>query len=323
VTVSAEKGYVKETGNLVFHFALLALLIGVATGSWYGWHANRLVVAGTEFCNTVAQYDEYGLGARTAPEDLPPFCVRVNDFHVSYLETGQPAEFAADVSYVETPGAASMAGTLRVNDPLRMDGTNVYLLGHGYAPVIRYTDRYGEQFTVTAPFLPVDGMFTSEGVVKFPYANVDAANPDAEPAQLGLSGVYQPTVNPDMSRAASLFPEERDPAITLTAWQGDLGLASGNPQSVYALDSRQIALGRLVSVGTHTLRPGEAWTLSDGSTVEFLGTKPFVTLTVRHDPGSMIVLGGAVALLAGLMVSLPGRRRRVWVRVAPAEGGVA
>ena len=44
VTVSAEKGYVKETGNLVFHFALLALLIGAgrrapgtagtATGSW-------------------------------------------------------------------------------------------------------------------------------------------------------------------------------------------------------------------------------------------------------------------------------------------------
>ena len=65
VTVAAEKGYLKETGNLVFHFALLALLVGVALGSWYGWHANRLVVAGpTAFCNTVQQYDEYGLGAR-------------------------------------------------------------------------------------------------------------------------------------------------------------------------------------------------------------------------------------------------------------------
>ena len=67
VTVAAEKGYLKETGNLVFHFALLALLIGVALGSWYGWHGNILVVADDEagFCNTVQQYDEYGLGART------------------------------------------------------------------------------------------------------------------------------------------------------------------------------------------------------------------------------------------------------------------
>ncbi len=321
VTVSAEKGYVKETGNLVFHFALLALLVGVAWGSWYGWHANRLVVAGDEFCDSVAQYDEYGLGARTKPEDLPPFCVRVNDFHVSYLDTGQPEQFAADVSYVESPGVPSRDWTLRVNDPLRMTGANVYLLGHGYAPVIRYTDRFGQQFTTVAPFLPVDGMLTSEGVAKFPYANVDPAAPDAPPAQLGLSGVYQPTVNPDMSQAASLFPAERDPALTLTAWQGDLGLASGAPQSVYALDSRQIALGRLVDVGTHTLRPGESWTLADGSTVEFLGTKPWVTVTVRHDPGSMIVLGGAIALLVGLMVSLSGKRRRVWVRLTPSDSG--
>ena len=65
VTVAAEKGYLKETGNLLFHFALLALLIGVALGSWYGWHGNRLLVAGDDgFCNTLQQYDEYGLGAR-------------------------------------------------------------------------------------------------------------------------------------------------------------------------------------------------------------------------------------------------------------------
>jgi cytochrome c biogenesis protein len=133
--------------------------------------------------------------------------------------------------------------------------------------------------------------------------------------------VYQPTVNPDPSVARSIFPEERDPALTLTAWQGDLGLGSGAPQSVYALDGRQIALGRLVSVGTTTLRPGESWSLPDGSTVEFLGTKPWITVTVRHDPGSMIVLVGSGALLVGLMVSLSGKRRRVWARVVPADGG--
>ncbi len=178
-------------------------------------------------------------------------------------------------------------------------------------------------FTTAAPFLPTDSMLTSEGVAKFPYANVPAgpAAPTDPPAQLGLAGVYQPTVNPDPSLAQSTYPGERDPAITLTAFQGDLGLGSGQPQSVYDIDSRQIALGRLTSVGTKTLRPGGSWTLPDGSTVEFLGTKEWITVSIRHDPGEGIVLLGAGAILVGLMVSLSGKRRRIWARVAPHPDG--
>jgi cytochrome c biogenesis protein len=324
VTVSAEKGYIKESGNLLFHFALLALLVGMAWGSWYGWHANRLVVAGDEFCDTLQQYDEFGLGARAQAGDLPPFCVTVKDFKAEYLDNGQPSQFTARVSYVDSPADPTVKDwTLRVNDPLRLDGANVYLLGHGYAPVLRYTDRYGKVFTSTAPFLPSDGMLTSEGVAKFPYANVAPGQPEPQDptGQLGLAGVYQPTVNPDPSQARSTFPDERDPALTLTAFQGDLGLSSGQPQSVYDLDSRQIALGRLTDVGTKTLRPGQSWTLPDGSTVEFVGTRQWVTLTVRHDPGERIVLFGAISVLVGLMVSLSGKRRRVWARITPAEGG--
>jgi len=166
-------------------------------------------------------------------------------------------------------------------------------------------------------------MLTSEGVAKFPYANIapGESEPDDPTGQLGLAGVYQPTVNPDPSQARSTFPDERDPALTLTAFQGDLGLGSGDPQSVYDLDSRQIALGELTNVGTKTLRPGQSWTLPDQSTVEFLGTKQWITVSIRHDPGEQIVLFGAGALLVGLMVSLTGKRRRVWARIAPAEGG--
>jgi cytochrome c biogenesis protein len=326
VTVAAEKGYLKESGNLLFHFALLALLVGVAWGAWYGWHGNRLVVAGDEFCNTLQQYDEYGLGARTVPEDLPPFCVRVDEFAAEFHDNGMPARYTAALSYVDGDLAApAQDWTLRVNDPLRLNGANVYLLGHGYAPVLRYTDRYGETFTTAAPFLPVDGMLTSEGVAKFPYANVPpAGHPDAgtaQPAQLGLVGVYQPTANPEPALPRSVFPAERDPVLTLTAYQGDLGLGSGAPQSVYALDSRQIELGRLVRGETKTLRPGDSWAMADGSTLEFLGTRPWITVSVRHDPGEPIVLFGAGAVLVGLMISLSGRRRRLWARVAPAEGG--
>jgi cytochrome c biogenesis protein len=138
---------------------------------------------------------------------------------------------------------------------------------------------------------------------------------------LGLSGVYQPTVNPDLTQAASIYPAERDPALTLTAWQGDLGLGNGAPQSVYELDARQLALGKLTNQGTHTLRPGETWTLPDTTTVQFVGTKQWVTLAIRHDPGEQVVLFGAGALLVGLMVSLSGKRRRFWARITPSGTG--
>jgi len=322
VTVSAEKGYLKETGNLLFHFALLAVLVGVALGSWYGWHGNRLVVAGVGFCNTLQQYDEYALGARVGAADLPPFCVTLNDFHAEYLEDGQPVQYTADVSYEDGLNGTERPWRLEVNDPLRLGGANVYLLGHGYAPVLRYTDRYGVTQEKFAPFLPDDAMLTSSGVLTFPDTNVDPSGRPADPpAQVAFAGVYTPTLPDHPGAGSSAFPAERNPSLMVGVYQGDLGLGSGMPQSVYRLDQRQIDSGQLKELGQIRLRPGERWKLPDGSTVEFVGTRPWVTLSVRQDPGEMIVLGGAGALLAGLLVSLTGRRRRVWARVAPTGDG--
>ncbi len=319
-TVSAEKGQLKESGNLLFHLALLALLIGVGAGSWWGWHANRLLVAGEDqaFCNTLGQYDEYGLGARVTPGGLPPFCLQLDRFDASYVDSGQPVSFAAAMRY-SVDGAPQRSQTVKVNSPLRLSGANVYLLGHGYAPVLRYTDRYGRAQTTVTPFLSNDGQLTSEGVAAFPDANVDPAT-GARPqrSQVAFAGVYLPTAATDGS-ARSAFPAERDPRLVLVAYVGDLGA----PPSVYSLDQRQIQAGRLAAVGEpHRMRAGEKWTLPDGSTVEFLGTRPWVTLSVRHDPGEKPVLAAAVLLLLGLLVSLTGKRRRVWFRLSP-DGVVA
>jgi cytochrome c biogenesis protein len=40
-------------------------------------------------------------------------------------------------------------------------------------------------------------------------------------------------------------------------------------------------------------------------------------MSIRYDPGEPIVLGGAAALLLGLLASLTGKRRRFWFRVTP------
>jgi cytochrome c biogenesis protein len=325
-TVSAEKGYVKETGNLLFHFALVGVLVGVALGSWYGWQANRLLVAGPEgaFCNTVQQYDEYGLGGRVDGAELPAFCLELTDFRASYLDSGQPTSFLA-VAKLSAPDGPARPVEFTVNAPLRLPGANVYLLGNGYAPVIRYTDRSGRSQTTVAPFLPTDGALTSQGVATFPDANRDAGG-DTK-LQVAFEGLYLPTAErPPFTR--STHPAERAPALMLFAYRGDLGLDAGIPQSVYTLDRRQLDTGRLTQVGEPALlRVGETMTLDDGTTVEFLGTRRWVTLSVRHDPGERIVLVSVAVLLVGLPASLTGRRRRVWFRIDPAgtleAGGLA
>lgn len=319
-TVGAEKGYVKESGNLLFHFALLAVLVGVGFGSWYGWHGNRLLVAGPDkaFCNTPAQYDESSLGARVRPGDLPPFCVQLDDFTVTWREDGQPSSFRATVS-VDAAGEMSRR-SFSVNDPLRLDGASVHLLGNGYAPILTFTDRYGQQLTRVVPFLPTDGMLTSEGVAMFADVNVDpATNRQAADAQYAFEGLYLPTVRDAPPFTTSQFPGERAPAVMLFAYRGDLGLEVGNPANVYQLPRGQIDRGKLKPVGEgRLLRRGETLALPDGSAIRFDGTRRWITVSVRSNPAQPFVLGGAVAGLAGLMLSLAGRRRRVFFRITPA-----
>src|SRR4029453_7112633 len=111
------------------------------------------------------------LGPRVHPSDLPNFCLKLSDFEASFQSTGQPKKFMATVQVSENNGP-DRTREFTVNDPLRLDGANVYLLGHGYAPVLKYTDRHGVQQTKIVPFLPTDGMLTSEGVAQFPDVNI-------------------------------------------------------------------------------------------------------------------------------------------------------
>ncbi|SCL24138.1 cytochrome c biogenesis protein [Micromonospora nigra] len=324
--VSAEKGYLKETGNLLFHASLVVVLVGVALGSWYGWSGNRLLVAGEDnaFCNTRQQYAESKLGPRVGSADLPPFCVRLDDFEARFLESGQAEFFNAEVT-VDEAGGTPRTADFSVNSPLRLDGANVYLLGHGYAPVLRYTDRYGRTQTSTTPFLSTgDVGLTGEGLAAYPDVNVDPATGERNPdLQMAFTGLYLPTAPEEGPFTRSEHPTERNPAVNLVAYRGNLGLDAGIPGSVYELDQRQVREGKVTEVGTKLLRPGETWTLDDGTTLEFLGTEPYIVLSVRHDPGATLLLVASVTLLTGLMGSLFGRRRRVFLRVLPPGGGVA
>ena len=320
ITVSAEKGFLRETGNLVFHFALVGLLVGVAYGALYGWHGNRILGEGPDnaFCNNLQQYDDYGLGPNLTAADLPPFCIELkpDGFTASYLDNGQPKQYSGDILYGENGEAPSRPYHLEVNEPLRIGSTSVYLLGHGYAPVIEYTDRNGVTQTSSTPFLPMNAAMLSEGVAVFPDANLKGDGQRDKTLQVAFEGMFMPSAPDQPPYTTSTSPRPDNPGIMLFAYVGDTGLDRGKPGSVYALDRQQVASGALKPMGQGMfMRVGESRQLEDGTTVTFKGYQQYATIQTRSDPGEGIVLWSAIALLAGLLPSLTVKRRRVWFRV--------
>ena len=63
-SVAAERGYLREAGNLVFHVSLLFLLLGVGIGILFGFRGTSVVIVGQGFANNLTQYDDFTSGAR-------------------------------------------------------------------------------------------------------------------------------------------------------------------------------------------------------------------------------------------------------------------
>ncbi|MSO26929.1 MAG: cytochrome c biogenesis protein ResB [Candidatus Nanopelagicales bacterium] len=309
--IAAEKGFLRETGNLLFHFSLILILVAIAVGGLFGWKGNVIVRAGQGFSNTLTQYDAWGGGRFTGAARLSPFSFTLDKFNVEFdrseAQRGSPSLFEADVTYRRSPGAVAENSRIEVNSPLEIDGAKVFLVGHGYAPHFVVRDASGAVvFDDSVVFLPQDGNFTSTGVVKIP---------DSEPP-LGIEGIFVPTAASNNLRGPiSIFPGPDDPAVFMSAWRGDLGLDAGAPQSVYRLDTKAMA-----QIGLDALRPGQTWVLPDGSgSIEVTGFERWASFQIAFDPGKEIALLGAILALTGLMLSLFIRRRRVWIAVAPSS----
>ncbi|MDA8320907.1 MAG: cytochrome c biogenesis protein ResB [Actinomycetota bacterium] len=315
--VSAEKGYRREAGNLLFHVALLALLGAIALGGMFGYKADKLLVEGDSFANTATSVDVFHPGRLVSATDLAPFTITLDRFGASYLTSGplagQPSAFTARISYAAQPGGPVRGYDLRVNHPLTVDGARVFLIGHGYAPAFRITDGSGRAvFTGPVPFVSLgDPGFTSQGVVKVP---------DARPEQLGFAGVFLPTAVDAGGKLVSAFPAPLLPRVSLVAYAGYLGMDSGAPQSVYSLDTRQM---RRLPVAPRPLATGQSIRLPGGAgTLTFTGYRQWVSLAVTYDPGQLPALAAGVAALAGLLLSSLVRRRRVFVRAYAGPGGL-
>ncbi|TQF07560.1 cytochrome c biogenesis protein ResB [Kitasatospora acidiphila] len=326
--VAAEKGYLREVGNLLFHLSLFALLAGFAWASLASGQGGKLVVEGDGFSNTMTQLDDFSGSAFYTSQDLDPFGFKLDGFTDEYQtsgsQIGQAREFSAHIRYWQGDDPTKLkAGQISVNNPLDIGGSKVFLIGHGYAPVVTIRDGSGKVvYHDAVPFLPQDSNLTSTGVVKVG----DYGHTDGKKVQLGFSGFFLPTApaNFDANTGPrSLFPGDAAPALVLTAYAGDLGTDSGLPQNVYQLDMSHLT--QMVQDGQPAkakLTPGQAWALPDNyGSITFDGYKKWATFSVSHRPGNSVALTGAVLAIAGLVGSLFVQRRRIWVRAVATPDG--
>jgi cytochrome c biogenesis protein len=325
VEISAEKGYLREFGNLVFHFALLALLVSIAAGKLYGYEGTRILVANGDegLCNTsTAVYDSFRAGNLVDGTNLNEFCMQVDSFEAKFLPTGQPEDYKSKVRYQvgsDIDGDTWKESEVRVNHPLRIAGDRIYLLGNGFAPTFTVTFPNGESRTQTVPFQPTElQTMMSSGAARFDtpaglYPNED----ERRKRQIAIEGLFAPTAVFHGGLMTSSFPLPDNPAVAIDIYQGDTGLDTGRPQNVFSLDVNLINQGRLLKKERVNLQQGEKSTLEDGTTVQFDGYQRWVSLQVSHDPAQKYVLGSAIAMLGGLLVSLLIKRRRVWARITP------
>ncbi len=300
-SISAEKGYARESGNLLFHLSLVLILIAVGVGSLLGSRGDAIVNVGDRFINTPTSYDILGFGKYQSEDSLPPFSLTVKDFKAEYDPvTNAAIDYELTVLTANPAGSEEMTRIIKVNQPLTYGSTKIYLQANGYAPTVVVKDKSGKVvFDGPTTFLPQDGNLSSIGAIKIP---------DMQP-QIGFVASFLPTADRDPIRGGfSSYPEVLDPRLLLAIWKGDLGLNTGVPQSVYRIDT-----SKMERIGLKALVLNESYDFGEGS-VTFTGWTSWVNLQIVNDPGKGFALIGAILAILGLLISLFTRQRRVWIK---------
>ncbi|ORT59813.1 cytochrome c biogenesis protein ResB [Streptomyces sp. CB03238] len=326
--VAAEKGYLREVGNLLFHLALIVMLVAFAVGQLFKSEGGKLIVEGDGFSNTLTQYDDFTSGSLFSTDELAPFTFTLNQFTGTYEtsgpQRGTPRTFEADVTYSKA-GSEKKRSVIRVNEPLEVDGSKVYLISHGYAPVVTVKDGKGKVvFHGAVPLLPIDSNVTSTGVIKVMDGYRDK---NGKKDQLGFPAFFVPTyAGKGQGQMFSKFPGLAFPVLNLSAYRGDLRVDSGLPQNVYQLNTSKMTPFKDANgdIFKKTLVPGETMTLPGGAgSITFeKEIKEWASFQISQQPGNGLALTGAIVAIAGLVGSLFIQRRRIWIRAVRGDDGV-
>ena len=199
--ISAEKGYLREFGNVLFHLSLILILIGVSIGSLFGMKGDSIVNIGERFTNIPTNYDSITYGKLFSDKSLPPFIIKADNFVAKYNPvTNMPEDYTLYVSVADGIDSKPIRKIIKVNSPLDFGSTSVYLQANGYSPLVTVRDANEKiVFQGAVPLLPQDANLSSIGAIKVP---------DTKP-QLGFVTSFFPTVQEvEGQPATSSYPEE-------------------------------------------------------------------------------------------------------------------
>ena len=118
-SISAEKGYSRETGNLLFHLSLILILVAVGVGSLFGSKGEAIVNVGERFINTPTSYDSLAFGKFQSDQSMQSFSLRVTDFSAKYdPATNAPQDYTLTVAAARPIGSSEKKVVIKVNSPL-------------------------------------------------------------------------------------------------------------------------------------------------------------------------------------------------------------
>ena len=309
-TLSAEKGYLRETGNLVFHVALIGVLVGVAWGHLLGWKGDVIVPVGKTFANTLSRYDTFSPGPWVDVNALDPYTIKVDRLDATFeTRPRAPASSGRRATSRRSRPSPTSTGERATQHPRQRaaetGGGSVFLLGNGYAPVITVRDAKGTVlYSDATPFLAQDNNYTSVG-------RGQGARRLAQAARLRR-------VLPAHRRRSTLgpalgLPRRARPAAGAHRLRGR-PFPSGSPQSVYSLDTASMTPvpGK---DGADQLRillsPGQTYELPGGrGSITFDRVERFAGLSIRTDPGKSLTLVAALldARRAGRLARHPSSK---------------
>ncbi len=128
--IFGEKGRWTRLGVYTVHFSILLLLLGGLVGSFFGFEGFANIPEG-ETVRRIALKN-------SNEEKTLPFVIRCDDFSLSHYETGMPKEYRSTLSILNNEKVVHQAD-IRVNDPLRYRGINIFQSSYGRVPDEQFT----------------------------------------------------------------------------------------------------------------------------------------------------------------------------------------
>nr|YP_009550906.1 cytochrome c biogenesis protein [Eustigmatophyceae sp. Ndem 8/9T-3m6.8]QAA11841.1 cytochrome c biogenesis protein [Eustigmatophyceae sp. Ndem 8/9T-3m6.8] len=156
----AYQGLAGRFGPIIVHFSIICILVGALVSALFGFNVQELVPKGEivylQNIPSPATFDY-----------LPLFPIRINDFWITYQQTGITHQFYSNISILSEFGEEKNWLTLSVNHPLNFDNYQWYQTDWDIVGFTAYYDKIFYQI----PFTELTVNQTKNWVSWLPFPN--------------------------------------------------------------------------------------------------------------------------------------------------------